>query len=368
MRVVSLLPSATELCYELGVEPVAVSHECDYPARAREQPTVIHSRVETDGTSQEINEEVTEALESGGVYELDRERLAALEPDIILSQGTCEVCAVDDSEVRSAVAEQDLDAKVVTTDPHSLEDVLADIERLAALEPDIILSQGTCEVCAVDDSEVRSAVAEQDLDAEVVTTDPHSLEDVLADIERLGGVLERPERAAEVAAEYRNRVARVERATPTDGPTTAVLDWLDPAMVAGHWVPGMVARVGGSYGLAAPGERSRPREWSEIRAHDPEVLVASPCGFDLEQTVENLGELTARKGWAELTAVEQGRVYLVDGNQYINRPGPRLVETLELLAGIVHPGGDGTPDPADRSGVRRLAAVVDGVRDREQPA
>lgn len=313
MRVVSLLPSATELCYELGVEPVAVSHECDYPARAREQPTVIHSRVETDGTSQEINEEVTEALESGGVYELDRERLAALEPDIILSQGTCEVCAVDDSEV-------------------------------------------------------RSAVAEQDLDAEVVTTDPHSLEDVLADIERLGGVLERPERAAEVAAEYRNRVARVERATPTDGPTTAVLDWLDPAMVAGHWVPGMVARVGGSYGLAAPGERSRPREWSEIRAHDPEVLVASPCGFDLEQTVENLGELTARKGWAELTAVEQGRVYLVDGNQYINRPGPRLVETLELLAGIVHPGGDGTPDPADRSGVRRLAAVVDGVRDREQPA
>lgn len=312
MRVVSLLPSATELCYALNVEPVGVSHECDYPPQAREQPAVISSRIDADGTSQGINEQVSEAVESGGVYELDRERLAALEPDIILSQGVCEVCAVDDSNV-------------------------------------------------------RSAVTELDLDAEVVTTDPHSLEDVFGDIERIGRRLGRDERAAELIREYRERVERVERATPVDGPTTAVLDWLDPVMVAGHWVPGMVKRVGGHYELADPGERSRPREWSEIRGSDPEVLIASPCGFDLDQSVENVGDLTARRGWSGLTAVEQGRVYLVDGNQYVNRPGPRLVETLELLAGILHPGADGTPDPADHSGVRRFAEVVDGRPDHREP-
>jgi iron complex transport system substrate-binding protein len=311
MRVVSLLPSATELCYALGVEPVGVSHECDHPPRAREQPTVINSRVETDGTSQDIDEAVSEALETGGVYELDGERLAALDPDVILSQGICEVCAVDDSNVRRAVEERDLDAEVVTTDPHSLDDVLSDVKRLG---------------------------------------------------EKLG----RTGRAAELVTEYRERIARIEQATPAAGPTTAVLDWLDPVMVAGHWVPGMVARVGGSYGLSAPGERSRPREWSEIRRYDPEVLVVSPCGFDLEQTAENLGDLTARRGWSELGAVERRRVYLVDGNQYVNRPGPRLVETLELLAGLLHPGENKTPDPADRSGVQRLTSV-DRARDHERP-
>jgi iron complex transport system substrate-binding protein len=309
MRVVSLLPSATEFCYALGVEPVGVSHGCDYPPRAREQPEVIHSRVDPGGTSQEINEEVATAVETGGVYDLDRERLAALEPDVILSQGTCEVCAVDDSQV-------------------------------------------------------RRAVRELNLDAEVVTTDPHSLADVLADVERIGDRLQRGKRAGDLLAGYRRRIEQVERATPEEGPETTVLDWLDPAMVAGHWVPGMVARVGGSYGLAAPGERSRPREWSEIRAHDPEVLVASPCGFDLDQTVENIEDLTARQGWSELTAVETGRVYLLDGDQYMNRPGPRLVDTLELLAGILHPGAEETPDLTDRDGVRQVAEVVDGEPDR----
>jgi ABC-type Fe3+-hydroxamate transport system, periplasmic component len=313
MRVISLLPSATELCYALNVEPVGVSHECDYPPQAQTLPTVIHARVDADGTSQEINEQVGEAVETGGVYELDRERLAALDPDVILSQGTCEVCAVDDSNVRRAVTELDLDTAVVTTDPHSLGDVLADVERIG---------------------------------------------------ERFG----REERAAELVTEYRKRIERVERATPADGPETAVLDWLDPAMVAGHWVPGMVERAGGSYGLADPGERSRPREWSEIRASDPEVLVASPCGFGLNQTVRNVGDLTARQGWSDLTAVEQGRVYLVDGNQYVNRPGPRLVETLELLAGILHPGAEETLDPADHSGVRRFDTVVDGRLDHGEPA
>ncbi len=304
MRVVSLLPSATELCYALGVEPVGVSHECDYPPAATEQPVVVHSRVDADASSQEIDRQVQDAVGSGGVYELDRERLRDLDPDIVLSQGVCEVCAVDDSAI-------------------------------------------------------RQAVADLGIGADIVTTDPHSLGDLLADIERLGEVFGREQRARALRAECRERVEHVERQTPESGPRVAVLDWLEPVMVAGHWVPGLVERVGGRYGLADPGERSRPREWADIRAYDPEVLVAAPCGFDLDQTRANSTDLTDRDGWSSLTAVESGRVYAIDGNQYLNRPGPRLVDSLELLAGVVHP--DAGPDIADRTGVCRLS-TVDGPR------
>lgn len=302
MRVVSLLPSATELCYALGVEPVGVSHECDYPPQAREQPTVVHSQIDTDASSQEIDEQVDEAVESGGVYSIDRERLRALDPDVVVSQGICEVCAVDDSRI-------------------------------------------------------RRAIDELGLDTEVVSTDPHSLGDVFDDLERLGAVLGREGRASKLLAGFRERVDRVERATPADGPRVAVLDWMDPVMVAGHWIPGMVEQAGGSYGLADPGDRSRPREWADIRAYDPEVLVAAPCGFDIEQTVENSADLTDREGWANLTAVAEDRVYLVDGHEYVNRPGPRLLDTLELFAGLVHPELDF--EAVDGDAVRRLTAPGD---------
>jgi iron complex transport system substrate-binding protein len=296
MRVVSLLPSATEIVYALGVEPVGVSHECDYPPAAREKPAVNRSRVDPDATSAEIDRQVHEAEQSGGVYEIDRERLAALEPDLVVSQGICDVCAVD--EVR-----------------------------------------------------VREAVDDLGLDAEVLTTDPHSLADVLADIERLGAALDRESRARELIASLERRIETVERAAgATEGrPRVAALDWLDPVMVAGHWMPGMVDLAGGRYGLAERGERSRPREWATIREYDPEVLVASPCGFDLDQIAENLNDLTGREGWVDLTAVREGRVYAVDGHHYVNRPGPRLVETLEFLAGVLHPEAfDAPPRTAAR--------------------
>ncbi|PSQ57464.1 MAG: cobalamin-binding protein, partial [Halobacteriales archaeon SW_9_67_25] len=132
MRVVSLLPSATEIVYALGVEPVGVSHECDYPPAARGVPTVNRSRVDPEATSAEINEQVAAAIEEGGVYELDRERLAALDPDVVVSQGVCDVCAVDEVLVRGAVDEMGLDTDVLTTDPHSLADVLTDIELVGA--------------------------------------------------------------------------------------------------------------------------------------------------------------------------------------------------------------------------------------------
>ncbi|PSP24726.1 cobalamin-binding protein [Halobacteriales archaeon QH_10_65_19] len=290
MRVVSLLPSATEMLYTLGVEPVGVSHECDYPPAASDLPSVISPRVDPDASSAEINEQVAAAEKSGGVYEIDRELLADLDPDVVVSQGICDVCAVDDTAIREAVADLSLDARVITSDPHSLDEVFADLERL-------------------------------------------------------GDVLNREDRAQEAVADLRARVEAVAKAAPNERPRVAVFDWLDPVMVAGHWVPGMVNRAGGTYGLAAPGDRSTPREWAEIREYDPEVILAAPCGFGLDQTLENADDLSGREGWNALAAVREGQVYAVDGHHYVNRPGPRLVDTLELFAGVLR-GAAGAPENA----------------------
>jgi len=290
MRVASLLPSATEMLFAIGVEPVGVSHECDYPPAARDLPSVNRSRVDPEASSAAIDDQVQAALEEGGVYEIDREQLLELDPDVVVSQGICDVCAVDDS------------------------DILRTVEEL-------------------------------DLDAEVVTSNPHSLADVLADIERFGRLLDAPAQARAVRSELEARIESITAQTPEEGPRVAVLDWLDPVMVAGHWIPGMVDRVGGSYGLADPGDRSRPREWADVREYDPEVLIVSPCGFGLDQIRENAADLTDRDGWEALTAVSENRLYAVDGHHYINRPGPRLVESLAALAGVVHPGS--VDPPAD---------------------
>jgi iron complex transport system substrate-binding protein len=291
MRVVSLLPSATEMLYALDIEPVGVSHECDYPPEAAELPAVNSSRVDATASSAEIDDQVQSAVDEGGVYEIDRETLATLDPDVVVSQGICDVCAVEDSKIREAVT---------------------DLE----------------------------------LDAEVVTSDPHSLADMLADIERLGSRLGRPEQAQSVRADLESRIEAITDQTPETGPRVAVLDWLDPVMGAGHWVPEMVERVGGTYGLADPGERSRPREWSDIRAYDPEVLVLAPCGFGLDQTRADLSTVTDREGWADLSAVETDRVYAIDGHHYMNRPGPRLVDSLAALASAIHPGSVDAPEDA----------------------
>jgi iron complex transport system substrate-binding protein len=281
-RVVTLLPSATEICYALGVEPVATSHECDHPPEAAALPAVNRSRVDPETSPDSINKQVVQAEQNGGVYEID---LTALE----------------------------------------------------RADPDVVVSQGICDVCAVDSVLVREAVEELGLDCEVLTTDPHSLADVFEDIERIGTALGHEEAAAELLAGLHERVDAVESRAPDERPRVAVLDWTDPVMVAGHWVPGLVETAGGEYGLEEREGRSRPREWAEIREYDPEVLVVAPCGFGLDQTLEHLHTVTDREGWADLTAVREGRAYAMDGHHYVNRPGPRLVETLEYLAGVIHP-------------------------------
>lgn len=293
MRVVSLLPSATEIVYALGVEPVATSHECDYPPEATELPSVVDSRVDADASSTEIDAQVQAAESSGeGVYEIDRDALADADPDLVISQGICEVCAVD-----------------------------------------TVL--------------VRDAVDDLGLDCEVLTTDPHSLADIFEDVERIGAALGREERAADLVAALQERVDEVaQRADESPiTPEVAVLDWLDPVMVAGHWVPELVEIAGGTYGLADPGDASTPREWREIREYDPDVLVVAPCGFELDQTFENQEDLTHRDGWKRLRAVRMNRAYAMDGHHLTNRPGPRVVDTLEAVAALVNPDAFDTPAP-----------------------
>ena len=302
MRVVSLLPSATEIVAALDIEPVGVSHECDYPSWVADKPAVNRSRVDPTASSGEIDEQVLDAEDSGGVYAIELDTLARLDPDLVVSQGICEVCAVD------AVA-------------------------------------------------VRKAVDELGLDCEVLTTDPHSIEDVFEDIHRIGTATGTEERAAALVADLEARVRAVERTAKTadERPRVAVLDWSSPVMVAGHWIPEMVEMAGGSYGIADHGAASHPVEWEAIREYDPEILVVAPCGFDLDQTTENLADLTARPGWDELTAVQEGRAYAIDGHQYVNRPGTRLVDSLEHLAGVIHPDAFERP-PTDAA--RSLSALT----------
>ncbi|PSP87112.1 cobalamin-binding protein [Halobacteriales archaeon QS_4_69_34] len=326
MRVVSLLPSATEIVYALGIEPVGVSHECDHPSAAADVPAMNRSHVDASASSAEIDRQVLEAERADGVYEIDLATLKALDPDLVITQGVCEVCAVDSVLVREAIDRLGLDCAVLTTDPHSVEDVFEDVRRIGE-------ATGRAERAAglvadlrgrVERVEERAAAAAED------GTPGGETAGAAATTEAAGSPATTPETTA--TAEGRPRVA--------------VLDWIDPVMVAGHWVPGMVERVGGSHGLNGPDEPSRPIEWADVREYDPEVFVVAPCGFDLEQVDENLTDLTDRPGWSDLTAVRAGRAYAIDGHDYLNRPGPRLVDSLEHLAGLVRPDTFERPSPA----------------------
>ncbi|WP_440763365.1 cobalamin-binding protein [Natronorubrum sp. DTA7] len=293
MRIVTTLPSATETVAALGIEPVATSHECDYPPGVEDLPSVTASRIDAEASSGEIDQQVLDNSEAG-VYSVDTELLEALEPDLIVTQGMCDVCAVDE---------------VV----------------------------------------IANAVNKIDADPEIITTDPHSVADVLEDLERIGRATGREDRAREVRADLESRIDAVRNRTADleadTRPRVAIFDWTDPVMIAGHWTADLVQWAGGEYGLADSGARSRPREWNQIREYDPELIVVSPCGFGLAQTAENARDLTEREGWEDLTAVREGRVWAMDGHHYLNRPGPRLVDTLESLAPIVKPElfDEGTP-------------------------
>lgn len=289
VRVVSLLPAATEMLYAIGVEPVAVSCACDHPPEVREKPVADRSPIDPDADSASINDQVASAEDAFSVRE-----------DVLCRVG-----------------------------------------------PDVVVAQEVCDVCAIDGGHVERVVGELGSDADVVTIHAHTVDGVLADVETLGTATGREGRAREVVRSLERRIesieSRVEQAE--EGPRVAVLDWLDPVMVAGHWVPELVERAGGTYGMVDAGATARPREFHELAAYDPEVVILAPCGFSLEQARRDLSTLTAREGWTDLAAVEADEVYAIDGNHYLNRPGPRLVDAFGFLAWIL--AGVGERPPAD---------------------
>lgn len=300
-RIASLLASGTEIVYGLGLgdRVVAVSHECDFPAEAARKPRVTRTRITAEAASGDIDRQVRTAVESGAaLYDIDRERLVELRPDLIVTQAQCDVCAV------------------------RYQDVL-DLVR--------------------DEPALRSA--------RVVALDPRNLQGVFDDIQRVGQATGRGERAAEYVAELRARVekvrARASHIPPAERPRVACLEWLDPLMVAGNWMPELVEIAGGIGGLSRAGEHSPAVTWDELRAFDPQVVVLMPCGFDLARTLREAEILAQQPQWNRLEVNRADNVFAVDGNAYFNRSGPRMVESLEILAHLLHPAFFPPPPLAD---------------------
>jgi iron complex transport system substrate-binding protein len=295
MRVVSLLPSATEIVYGVGAgdQLVGVTHECDYPLKARSLPALTSSLLPAELDAAGIDRHVRASVHAGSsLYGLDDAKLAALEPDLIITQELCAVCAVSYEIVDRA-------AKRLRGDPR------------------------------------------------VVSLEPSSLEDVFSTIAFVGDLVGARDGAAELIAGLRVRVdalaTRVRDARP---PRVLVLEWTDPPMSGGHWTPGLVELAGGEPILADPGANSRVLDWEAIAAADPDVVIVAPCGYDLATSVGAVAALppAAARTFASLRAVRTGRAFVVDGNAYVNRPGPRLVDTAELFAAAI--AGDAGVRPA----------------------
>src|SRR5436190_5065278 len=279
----------------LGDQVVGVSHECDYPTAVRDLPRVTRSTIDpTTMSSAEIDRVVSEAFAAGrATYTIDEGLLADLRPDLVLTQDLCEVCAIGGSDVRQAAA------------------------RLAA--PPRILS-----------------------------LEPHTVDDVLASLRLVGEAAGVGERADRVAGELHARIAAVTAATANvERPRVLCLEWLDPAWIAGHWMPEVVELAGGTDVLGAAGERSRRASWDEIEATQPDVAVVMPCGFGLEAGLEASAALTAIPQLLATPAFRTGRTYVVDASSYYSRSGPRIVDGVELMARMLHPEVFGEPLPAE---------------------
>lgn len=297
-RIVSLLPSATEIVYALGLggQLVGVTHECDYPPEARRKPVLTSSILQDPSLgSAAIDAAIQDLLRAGhspgSIYHIDAEILRAVAPTLILTQQLCDVCAVSFGEVQRAVAAVGGACRVVSLEPTGIAEVLASIVEVGRL-------------------------TEADGAAGVLVADLRS---------RLDAV------AAAVVSAPRPRVLCVE--------------WLDPPFTAGHWVPEQVRVAGGMEVLGQVGRHSERARWADLLALEPEVVVLLPCGFDLEGTLREAGRTPPPAGWHNLAAVRNGRVYAVDGSAYFSRPGPRLVDGVELLAHILHPDCMPAPPP-----------------------
>lgn len=303
-RIASLLASSTEMLYGLGLgdRVVAVSHECDYPVDANRKPRVTFTHVEHQAASGEIDRQVRERITAGdALYEIDVETLTQLAPDLIVTQSQCDVCAVRYADVVETVRNQPQlsGTQIVDLDPRTFDDVFNDILKVGA-------------AAGVEDK-ARTYVA--NLKARVKA---------IAD------------RAEAIPAAQRRKVACIE--------------WIEPLMLAANWMPELIAAAGG-IGPREAGQHSTYTKWEELLEFAPDVVAIMPCGFGLPQTLSEVPLLQAREGWDALPAVKQGRVTAVDGNAYFNRSGPRMVDSLEILAHLIYPETftppASVPNPAD---------------------
>lgn len=285
MRIVSLVPNGTEILFALGAggQVVGVSHECDYPDEARTRPILTGSALTPGMTAAEVDAAVSAQVGSGlSLYTLDEARIAELDPDVIVTQELCPVCAVSTEQVDGAV-------------------------RPLPRCP------------------------------EVVSLDPRTLTDVFADIRHVGEITGREEEATELLRDLERRLEAV-RAAVADRPRPRVvaLEWLDPPFAGGHWVPEMIERAGGLDAVAKPGDHSTRLTWEQVAAADPDVIVVMPCGFEEAGAAAQIATLVDRPEWQALRAVREGRVHPVDANGCFSRPGPRLVDGIERMAEIFH--------------------------------
>jgi iron complex transport system substrate-binding protein len=289
-RIASLLSSATEILYGIGLgdRVVAISHECDYPPEALDKPRVTVAHVASERSSQAIDDQVRQLAAKGApLYGIDQQRLCELRPQLIVTQAQCDVCAV------------------------RYEDVLSMVRSHAAFR-----------------------------DTAVVALNPLSLDDIFHDVASVGEATQCREAAEQFAESLRGRVEAIAAKTrplaAQDRPRVACIEWIEPLMLAANWTPQLIELAGGDNSLTKGGRHSSYSNWDQVIAYDPQVLVITPCGFDLARTIHESQVLPRLAGWNELSAVKDGRVFAVDGNAYFNRSGPRIVDSLEILAHLLH--------------------------------
>jgi len=288
-KIVTLIPSATEIVSFLGKKDFIVgkSHECDYPEDLNNIKKLTSPKINVEGTSGEIHKEITEILENSlSVYKVDVNELKKLNPDIVVTQAHCEVCAVSFSEVQEIVTNHlDKNTKIISLQPNTLDDVFEDIKRVA-------------KGLNIDEIKTKNLIK--------------PLEERLKNIQV--------------------------KSSEKKKKTVACIEWIDPLMAAGNWIPEMVKISGGEDVFGKSGKDSHWIKFGEIQKYNPEVIIFLPCGYDIEKTkneVENL--FNQQNKWNELDAFMNKEIYIVDGNQFFNRPGPRLLESLEIFAEIIHP-------------------------------
>lgn len=285
-RIVSFLPSATEILYDLGVgdQVLAVTHECNYPPAAKTKPQVIHSVFDPQKmSSREIDSKVVDLMKSGkDIYVLDEQVLKKANPDLIVAQGICEVCSPFTKEINRAVE---------------------------------ILGQK----------------------AEVLILDPRTLDDILGNMIEIGKKVGKISKAQDLVQTLRFRIKSIQHIPKGARPKVLCVEWLEPLFTAGHWVPQMVELAGGINQISATGDQSRRMEFDEAAKADPDIIILMPCGFDVKRAIQEYEDNMDLHDWRSLRAVKQGQVYAVNANEYFSKPGPRTITGLEILAKIINP-------------------------------